>query len=282
MFLPAFGKVIEMPVMNLLVAFNGSTASEAALRYATSMARARGAHVTAMLAHSTHEVIDSRSRWIPREARALLHQANDDILAEIESKFQTLRQELDLGDALTFESKAGRVDVTLSEAARYFDMIIVGRHLDEDDEHVSLHPDRIALLSGRPVIVVPEAHDVQAHHSHAALAWDGSRSSARALSDSLRLLEDQGKVSILTVGKGTEWPIQDLLTHLKRHDVDSVHEHFPDSHPVAETILSYCQRHDPSLLVMGAYEHSKFREDFLGGVTATVLRDIQIPVLLSH
>jgi nucleotide-binding universal stress UspA family protein len=36
------------------------------------------------------------------------------------------------------------------------------------------------------------------------------------------------------------------------------------------------------LLVMGAYEHSKFREDFLGGVTATVLREIEIPVLLSH
>jgi nucleotide-binding universal stress UspA family protein len=34
--------------------------------------------------------------------------------------------------------------------------------------------------------------------------------------------------------------------------------------------------------VLGAYEHSKFREDFLGGVTAEVLEKIKIPVLLSH
>ena len=35
-----------MPVMNLLVAFNGSDASVAALRYAASLAKQRGAHVT--------------------------------------------------------------------------------------------------------------------------------------------------------------------------------------------------------------------------------------------
>lgn len=271
-----------MPVMNLLVAFNGSEASAAALRYAAALAKDRKAHVTAILAHSSHDVIDRSSRWIPNEARALLAEANGSIVKSIEDAFEALRPELDLGTALTFREVTGRVDTTLSEAARYYDAIIVGRHMDEDDEHVTVHPDRIALLSGRPVIVVPEGHDAGARHSHAALAWDGSRSAARALSDSLRLLEAQGKVSVLTVGKRSGWPVADLMTHLARHDVEGVHEDFPESLPVAETILGYCRRNDPSLLVMGAYEHSKFREDFLGGVTANVLRDIRIPVLLSH
>ncbi|TCS65791.1 universal stress protein family protein [Primorskyibacter sedentarius] len=271
-----------MPIMNLLVAFNGSEASIAALRYAASMARARDAHVTAMMAHSTHDVFDTRSRWIPSEARKLLSEAKAGILHEIEARYEALRDELDLGDALSFQSHPGKVDATLSEAARYYDMIIVGRQLDEDDEHVALHPDRIALLSGRPVIVVPDGYDIEARHSHAALAWDGGRSAARALSDSLRLLEVQGRVSVLTVGKKSGFPIEDLMTHLARHDVEALHDNFPDSHPVAETILAFCERNDPSLLVMGAYEHSKFREDFLGGVTAKVLQDIRIPVLLSH
>ena len=87
---------------------------------------------------------------------------------------------------------------------------------------------------------------------------------------------------VLTVGKRTAWPIADLMTHLERHGVEAVHENFPITHPVAQTLLSYCERHDPSLLVLGAYEHSKFREDFLGGVTAEVLEKIKIPVLLSH
>lgn len=271
-----------MPVMNLLVAYNGSEASNAALRYAASLARDRNAHVTAILAHSSHDVIDRSSRWIPKEAHALLAEANTGIVKAIEDTFDALRDELNLGDALSFRVRSGRVDTTLAEAARYYDAIIVGRHMDEDDEHVSAHPDRIALLSGRPVIVVPEGYDAGARHSHAALAWDGSRAAARALSDSLRLLEAQGKVSVLTVGKRPDWPMEDLMTHLARHDVEAVDHEFPETNPVAETILGYCQRNDPSLLVMGAYEHSKFREDFLGGLTARVLGEIKIPVLLSH
>lgn len=271
-----------MPIMNLLVAFNGSVASEAALRYAASFAKNRNAHVTAFVAHSTHEVIDSKSRWIPKEARALLMAANENVVGTIKDRFDALARELDLGDQLSFRLQAGRVDTTLAEAARSFDMIIVGQYLEGDDEHVSVHPDRIALLSGRPVIVVPAGYDAQAEHAHAAIAWDGSRAAARALSDSLRLLEYQGKVSVLTIGTPQGLPVEDLMTHFERHDVAAELETWPEGHPIASTILGYCERRDPSLLVMGAYEHSKFREDFLGGMTASVLRDIKIPVLLSH
>lgn len=271
-----------MPVMNLLVAFNGSDGSVAALRYATSLAAQHGAHVTAMLAHTNHEVIDRRSRWIPKEAAALLEAANTNVLREIEERFEAERKELGLEGALQLKEVTGRVDTILSEAARHYDMLLVGAHSDEDDEHVTLHPDRIALLSGRPVIVVPAGYDTDARHSHAALAWDGGRAAARALSDSLRLLETDGRVSVLTVGQRNAWPIEDLMTHLARHGVEANHEDWPTTHAVAETLLGWCERNDPSLLVLGAYEHSKFREDFLGGVTSEVLARTRIPVLLSH
>ncbi|MEX3313581.1 universal stress protein [Sulfitobacter sp. PS-8MA] len=268
--------------MNLLVAFNGSDASVAALRYAASLAKARGACVTAIFAHASHEVIDRSSRWIPDEARALLQAANQEIVAEVTRKFDELRPQLDLGDALEFRNETGRVDALLAEAARYFDMLIVGARTESDDSTVVIHPDRIALLSGRPVIVVPSGYDAGATHSHAALAWDGGRAAARALSDSLRLLEAEGHVSVLTVGRRHSWPLADLLSHLDRHGILATHENFPETHPVAQTLLAYCDRHDPSLLVLGAYEHSKFREDLLGGVTAEVMKKIKIPVLLSH
>lgn len=271
-----------MPVMNLLVAFNGSDGSVAALRYAASLAKRFDAHVTAMLAHSSHEVIDSRSRWIPKEARALLDAANTSILAEIEDRFETERTALGLAGALQLKEVSGRVDSVLSEAARHYDMLIVGARAESDDEHVTLHPDRIALLSGRPVIVVPAGYDAGASHNHAALAWDGGRAAARALSDSLRLLQGDGRVSVLTVGPRTPWPIDDLMLHLSRHGVEAIHENWPTTHPVADTLLGWCERNSPSLLVLGAYEHSKFREDFLGGITARILSRTKIPVLLSH
>lgn len=271
-----------MPVMNLLVAFNGSDGSVAALRYAASLATRFGAHVTAMLAHSTHEVIDKRTRWVPKEARVLLDEANARILREIEARFESECAALGLPEGLRLQEVSGRVDQVLSEAARHYDVMIVGARSEADDEHVTLHPDRIALLSGRPIIVVPTGYDAGAGHSHAALAWDGGRAAARALSDSLRLLEDEGRVSVLTVGPRSPWPIGDLMAHLSRHGVEATHEDFPTSDPVAETLLGWCDAHSPSLLVIGAYEHSKFREDFLGGATTHILSRTKIPVLLSH
>ncbi|CAN0587433.1 unnamed protein product, partial [Ectocarpus sp. 12 AP-2014] len=69
-----------MPIMNLLVAYNGTDSSDAALRYAAALARDRKAHVTAMLAHSTHDTLDTSSRWIPRAARTLLAEAKTGLL----------------------------------------------------------------------------------------------------------------------------------------------------------------------------------------------------------
>ena len=271
-----------MPIRNILVAFNGSDAAVAALKYAATIAQKDGAYITAILAHTRHEVIDSRHRWIPAEAQALISNANDEIIQKIEAKFLGLSQELDLGDRLLFRRSTGRVDDLLATTARAFDLLIVGQHLDGDDEHITLHPDRIALISGRPVIVVPANFVLPDKHSHVAVAWDGGRAAARAVSDSLRILEDERRVSLLTVRGTNNPPVDDVLEHLKRHGTDAIYHDLPRVTSIGEALLKFCKRQDATLLVMGAYEHSKFREDFFGGVTATVLREIEIPVLLSH
>lgn len=272
-----------MSVHNILVAFNGTDSAISALKYAASIAR-NGAHVTALLAHSTHEEVDSNAAWVPAKAREIIAQANAGILDEVDARFERVRAALGLGDRLEFKRVAGRVDAVLSETARSFDLLVVGLDRTESvDEHVTIHPDRIALMSGRPVLVVPRGHDTSANHAHAALAWDGGRASARALSDSLGLLEDQGRVTVVTIGdEPAPRPLDEVLTHLSRHGVNATHKQIAAVPGVARALLTWCRETDPSLLVMGAYEHSKFREDFLGGVTARVLRDTPIPVLLSH
>ncbi len=272
-----------MSIHNILVAFNGSDSAMSALKYAGSLAR-NGAHVTALLAYSTHEVVNSHAAWVPASARQIIKQANADILDEIEARFRALGDRLGLGDRLRFQRVAGRVDAVLSECARGYDLLVVGQDLAEEvDGHVSLHPDRIALMSGRPVLIVPRGHDADATHAHAILAWDGGRAAARALSDSLGLLEDRGRVTVLTVGDETlPRPVSELVHHLDLHGVEATHETIEAVPGIARALLAYCRKHDPCLLVMGAYEHSKFREDFLGGVTARVIRDTPVPVLLSH
>ncbi|MBS8259003.1 universal stress protein [Roseibium polysiphoniae] len=272
-----------MSIYNILVAFNGSESAVSALKYAASLAR-NGAHVTALLAHSKHEVIESRAAWVPAKAREIIEQANADILDEIEVRFEAMRDGLALGDRLHFQREAGRVDAVISECARGYDILIMGQDRSEGtDEHVIQHPDRIALMSGRPVLIVPEGYDAVARHERAAIVWDGSRASARALSDSLGVLEDQGEVTVLTVeDQPTPRPVLELMQHLERHQINASHKVIAPVPGIARALIAYCAENDPCVLVMGAYEHSKFREDFLGGVTARVLKNTSIPVLLSH
>ncbi len=273
-----------MSMQNILVAFNGSERSATALRYGAALARENGGHVTAMLAYSQHDIIDQTNKWIPTRAREILAAASSEFLVEIEAQFNAMRDELGLADRLHFERIAGKVDAVLSDSARSFDLLIVGHDQgDAVDGHVVVHADRIALLSGRPVLIVPKGFDPAKSHTHAVMAWDGGRAAARALSDGLALLEDQGKVTVLTVGDAElPRPIGDVLTHLDRHGVKATHEAIAAMPGIARAIVAYCVEKDPCLLVMGAYEHSKFREDFLGGVTARVLRTVPVPVLLSH
>lgn len=160
----------------------------------------------------------------------------------------------------------------------------MGRYnANDSDSHVVVHPDRVALLSGRPVLVIPPKYKRDEPHAHAAVAWDGSRAAARALPDSLRLLKQQGQVSVLTVGDETlPRPIDEVLDHLHRQRIKARHINLEQNHNFGDALIDYCANNDPCMLVMGAYEHSKFRDDFFGGMTSTVLRKIKTPLLLSH
>ena len=64
------------------------------------------------------------------------------VLREIEATFETERTALGLTNTLQLREVKGRVDTVLSEAARHYDMLIVGNHAETDDEHVTL-PDAL-------------------------------------------------------------------------------------------------------------------------------------------
>lgn len=270
-----------MSIRNILVAFNGTDSSVSALRYAAALAKQKGAHVTAILAYATHQAVNSRAAYVPEAARKIIEEAETGIIDGIEAHFEGLREEIALGDALHFMRVSGRVDAVLSETARYFDLVVIGSNTGEDvDDHVVIHSDRIALMSGRPLILVPNGYDASVKHVNAAVAWDGSRAAARALSDALSLLEYQGTLSLVSVGEAEG--LAALEVHVVRHGVGVTPIALPASGDTAGALLDFCEQQDPELLVMGAYEHSKFREDFLGGVTAKVLKRVRIPVLISH
>lgn len=273
-----------MNIKNILVAYNGSDGIQSALMQAAALARHHDADVTGLLAHAAFENYAAESRWIPTQTREIIEKAHAQVLDAVESRFHEDASALELGDNLHFMRIPGRVDTVCAQVARSFDLVLLGQLSDHvDDPHLLLHPDKIALQSGRPVLVVPKAAEPRGSFSRAVIAWDGRRAAARAVADSLSLMAPGAGVSIATAGeRELPRPASDLAIHLARHGFEPDETQLEAGGGVAEALLSHCRKNSADLLVMGAYEHSKFRTDILGSLSAAILKECPVPVLMSY
>ena len=147
----------------------------------------------------------------------------------------------------------------------------------------------LVLSSGRPVLVIPYIGVHRDIGRIATVAWDAGREAARAVADSLPLLEAAEQVHVLVVNpvKGSHAhgaePGADIALSLARHDVKTeVHAIPAPDIEVGEAILSWLSDSGSDLLVMGAYGHARLRELVLGGVSRLILQSMTVPVLMAH
>ena len=151
---------------------------------------------------------------------------------------------------------------------------------------MAVMPDVLALQSGRPVLIVPDGYEAEALAEHAIVAWDGKRAAARAIGGALSILQDKAKVTVLTVGNvslGEELPGGGIMTLLERHGINASHLHKnAGARSTARVIEETARDISAKLIVMGAFEHSKFAHDLFGGVTTEILKTASVPVFMSH
>jgi nucleotide-binding universal stress UspA family protein len=176
-------------------------------------------------------------------------------------------------------------------SARYADLAIIGQqNRDADAEHgtPSGFVERVVLESGRPVLVVPHAGRFTAVGNRVLVAWDASRPASRAISGALPLLRRADTVQVVSFdprrhGDHGDIAGADIALYLSRHGVSvSVAEQSGARVDVASQILSRAADHGVDLIVMGAYSHSRLREDVFGGVTHDILESMTVPVLMAH
>ena len=272
-----------MSIRNILVACNDAEGAPNALLVGAAMAKHHHAHLTGLLANASYETYPE-SGWIPDEVRAIIARANSEALSKIEERFQSFAATLDLSERLHFKRAEGRADATTAQMARGFDIVLLDQLAgDVADHHLLLHPDRIALQSGRPVMVVPKTAPAETPFSHVVFAWDGRRAAARALADALDMLSPGATITILSVGDfPLPRPVDEIATHIERHGLKADPRHFPAPNGRAEAILDFCRDNTTDLVVMGAYEHSKFRTDIVGSLSSAIWRKSTVPVVLSH
>lgn len=278
-----------MALKDILVHVDNGASCKNRIDIAINLALAHDAHLTGLFVVARPQVPPFVQAYIGNDIletqyKALLGQA-----AQHEKEFRDLCARS--GVKYEWRSVEGDVNEEMVLQARYADLSIIGQ-VNRDEEATAGGeelPDRLVLMAGRPVLVVPYVGNFSKMGERILVAWDASRLSTRAVNDAMPFMVKAKKVEVLAVnpkggqeGHG-EMVGADICLHLARHGVKAEAQHVvADDMDAGNMLLSRAADEGIDLIVMGAYGHRRLRELVLGGVTRHMLNHMTVPVLMSH
>lgn len=274
-----------MALRSILAIYSGDAGGSGGLGLAVHMARKYDSFLTGIVWRGPSPLEQRFQRYMSKEIVDMLAARDAEVVSEVRNNFLARIEAENLQDRATFIEIRDGCEFSMPACVRGYDIAVIGnRAAVVGREHFATRPDVIALRSGRPVVIAPPHLDIANIGTRALVAWDGKRSSARALGDALHILATKDHVTVLRVGPALPAvPGDDVVTLLARHGISATQVVRPaGSGGIAQTILEACHEVGAGLLIMGAYEHSKFTEDLLGGVTREILDTATIPLLMSH
>lgn len=274
-------------IKDILVGVSNTTQGRAALDYAASMALAFNAHLsgTAFVRDLVipGSVFESAAAAYSAPYRQESEAAAKTAIAAFEER---CRRDGLAHDSTTLDGAMLGITDQLSRRARSFDLSILPQATPDGDDDETFLIEAALFDSGRPVLVVPYIQVAPFRLERVIVAWDGSRSAARAVGDALPLLSRARDIEIVTVTPDTKpagVPAADMARHLARHGLKIELRSLTDnSIGISNCILSHAADRSADLIVMGGYGHSRLREFVLGGMTREILESMTVPTFMSH
>ncbi|MEY8120164.1 universal stress protein [Falsihalocynthiibacter sp. BN13B15] len=121
------------------------------------------------------------------------------------------------------------------------------------------------------------------------VAWKVGLPAARAIRTALPILRAAKNVTVAIFDPMTnqlrdgENPGSDVARWLSHQGCNITIMQYPSGgEPVGTVLLKRAKEAGADLIVMGAYDHSRLREEILGGTTKTLIEQQDCAVLLSH
>ena len=276
--------MIKDLVVNLTVGADRDPAAQ----FAVSIAAGFEAHIAGIaFAYDpviTPNVMDGLSAaWVDTQRAENLAAAQEAVdRFEAAAKRESLSAEHRI-----IEASLGKAANLFGRLARRFDLAVVGQTDPERMLPDDLLIEAALFESGRPAVMVPYIQKEGLKLDRILVCWDGGRSAARAISDSMPFLKRGKVIEIVMVasrnGTADELPGVDVGEHLARHDLDvEVKRLIAADIDVSNVILSYAADQAADFIVMGGYGHSRLREFVLGGVTRGILQSMTVPVFMAH
>lgn len=178
---------------------------------------------------------------------------------------------------------SGTLASDLRRAAALADLIIVSRDFDAFPvSGVCGAVGDIVLTCGKPVLAVPQDMRGIDLGGRALIGWDGSLPAHAALQASVPFLQRASGVDLLEIScRSVAAPAENAAAYLSRYGVRPQIIRRGAAKRVADEILAQA-RLDYAYVVMGGFNHSRFREALFGGVTRTMLEHSPVPLFLAH
>ncbi len=285
-----------MVYKTILVQVDGSKGWEARLSCAAQLATLFSGHLVGVHAKPLPYVPPLAYEAVPTDFIEQQRKAADISAVTAERNFRAVTDKLALPSPAEWRCEDGNLDRVIAKHARYADLVVISQtQPEEPDASLVELPGDLLLAAGRPILLVPynSTPKFSVSLNHVLVAWDGGREAARAITDAMPLLVKAKKTSILAINpEQNPWfgepvhgqePCADMAQYLARHGVKAEAAHIQAKDiGVANALLSRAADLSCDLLVMGGYGRSRLREQILGGTTQSILKQLTLPVLMSH
>lgn len=182
---------------------------------------------------------------------------------------------MSLSDYLADESC--RADLVITGVDRNASLFDLSRHVDLGD---------FVMQAGRPCLIIP-AETETLSLEHVVVGWKDTRETRRAIRDALPLLKTAGQVTVVEIAATEDLDaanarLANVAGWLKGHGIDATPVTSPALGDDATQLDAIAREKGATLLVAGAYGHSRVREWALGGVTRDLLLRAGRCALVSH
>jgi nucleotide-binding universal stress UspA family protein len=183
----------------------------------------------------------------------------------------------------SWSERLGDLETVVARFGRISDLIVVPRpNLGSVQGQRCF--DAAVFEGGRPTLVIGGELPF-AFIDHVMVAWSGSLEASRAVLGAIPLLHQAERVSIFSApqqeceGAGPTELAESLQWHgIRAHLIPRPR----DESSTGAALVSAAVEQQATMIVMGAYTHSRLRQSFLGGVTKHLLAQTPVPLLMSH
>jgi len=259
------------------------------LEAALDLARRQDAHLAVFCLGVDH----TQTGYYYAGASAYVFQESiDRAIADAEALERKVRSRLDTEDLRWSVESAvaqmGGVSSLIGMRARFADLTVLGKPYGAARPADSEAVVEAAMFEGGcPVLIVPDSGLSPDFASRIVVAWNQSTEALCAARRALPLLVKAECVDIAVVAptQGPEGPepgtrMGEWLTrHGARTQVTVLAKTLPR---ISEILIRHARETGATMIVMGAYGHSRFREAILGGATRNMLEQTELPVLLAR